>query len=155
MADREALRQEMETTRTAFMALADSLTGADWRAKTANPAWNVGQLMWHVAWGTGAISGSVDGLKKGKGFSPPSFIANPANRLMTKWGSRKATRESVKQLYDNGHRKALAALEGVKDDEWARSAKVFGTMQSVESLFRTVAEHFQEHERDIKAALSR
>ena len=50
---------------------------------------------------------------------------------------------------------ALAALETVQDDEWQKGARVFNQDITVESTFRSIPEHFKEHESDIKKGLGR
>ena len=49
--DRTALRAEIESARKDFHELLASLSDEDWRKKSANPAWSVGQLMWHLGRG--------------------------------------------------------------------------------------------------------
>lgn len=155
MADRDAIRNELMDTRTAFHQLLDSLSPADWKRRSGNAAWTVGQLMWHLAWGAGFIPTGVENAKKGRGFNPPAFIADRLNVLATRWGSRKATPRTVAPKYDAAHAKILAALDGVQHDEWTKGARNFGEYMTIEALFHSVAEHLDEHGRDIRRALGR
>ncbi len=43
--DRGAIRNELNETRDKFNALLNSLSDAEWKVKSANPAWTVGQVM--------------------------------------------------------------------------------------------------------------
>ena len=153
--DRAAIRAELEQTRRAYRDLLGSLTAAEWRRKSGNPAWTVGQLMWHLA---SNVAFSAEGAKRsrqGKGFNIPSVIADPLNTLMTRFGARKATKASVAQQYDAGHEKLLAALDATTEADWKKGAKFFGRFVTVEGQFRSVKEHFDEHNADIQKVLRR
>ncbi len=152
---REQIRAELKETRTAYHELLNSLSPEDWKKKTGNPSWNVGQLMWHIAFGDGFVPGGVDSCKKGKGFNPPQVIAGQVNKLMTWWGARNATPRSVAEKYDQVHAENLTKLEEVADDDWGKGAKVFGQLETVESTMRSPVAHFKEHQADILKELGR
>jgi hypothetical protein len=152
---KEAIRAELEATRAQYHQLRDSLSEDDWKKKSGNPAWNVRQLMWHLAWANGFTAQGVESCRKGKGTNPPNWIADIGNTWMTRIGSRSATKQSVGEKYDESYAKVLAALEGVQDDEWQKGARVFNQDMTIESTFRSIPEHFEEHEADIKKGLGR
>jgi uncharacterized damage-inducible protein DinB len=150
---REALRADLEATRTQYHELANSLSEEDWNKTSGNPAWNVRQLMWHLAWAGGFTAQGVESCRKGKGTNPPNWIADIANTWITRIGSRWATKQSVGQKYDEAHKKVLASLDSVRDDEWQKSARVFNREMTIEKTFRDHVEHFKEHDADIKKGL--
>lgn len=152
---REAIRAELETTRTQYHELRNSLSDQDWNKKSANPAWNVRQLMWHLAWAGGFTVDGVESCRKGKGWNPPNLIADRANTLITRIGARGATRQSVGEKYDEAHQKVISCLDGVQDAEWQKRARVFSRDMTIEKTFRDMVEHFKEHEGDIKKGLGR
>ncbi|TMF09899.1 MAG: DinB family protein [Chloroflexi bacterium] len=152
---RESIRAELEATKTQYHALRNSLSEEDWKQKSGNPSWNVRQLMWHMSWANGYTMQGVESCRKGKGTNPPNWIADFGNTWITRIGSRGATRESVGEKYDESHAKVLAALEGVQEDEWQKGARVFNQDLTIEKIFRSIREHFKEHERDIKKGLGR
>ena len=154
-ATREAIRAELEATRSQYHELRNSLSDEDWKKKSGNPAWNVRQLMWHLAWAGGFTASGVESCRKGKGTNPPNWIADVANTWMTRIGSRGATKQSVGEKYDAVHQKVLASLEGVQDDEWQKGARVFSRDMTIEKTFRDMVEHFKEHETDINKGLGR
>src|SRR5215208_628334 len=149
--DRDAILAELEQTRRSYHELLGSLTDVEWRRKSRNPAWSVGQLMWHLASGIKFSADGVERSKNGKGFNPPGFLVNPMNTMMTKFGARKATKDSVAQDYDAGHQKILVALDAVGDDDWKKGAKFFGQPMTVEDQLHSVKQHFDEHNADIQA----
>jgi uncharacterized protein (TIGR03083 family) len=153
--DRQALREELESTRRAFHELLASLSEEDWRQKSANPAWSVGQLMWHLGRGMEFFPEAVQSCRKGSGPNPPAFLVGPGNVLLTRWGSRGANPESVAEKYDRAHDELLSCLDGVADDEWSKTARIYGNDYTIESTFHEVAVHYREHEADILRGLGR
>lgn len=153
--DRQTIRAEMESTRTAFHQLLNSLSEDDWKKKSANPAWSVGQLLWHVSNGMEFFTRAVGYCRKGKGPNPPSWLIAPGNVLLTRFGSRGATPKSSRDKYDRAHEALLACLDGVRDDEWSKSARIYGNDYTIASTFPEVAEHYREHEADILKGLGR
>jgi len=154
-ATKEAIRAELEATRAQYRELLNSLSHEDWKQKSGNPSWNVRQLMWHMAWANGYTLNGVESCRKGKGTNPPNWISDFANTWITRVGSRGATPQSVGEKYDESHAKVSAALEGVQEDEWQKGARIFNQDITVESTFRSIPEHFKEHESDIKKGLGR
>ncbi len=154
-AKRDAIRAELESTRDAYHELLNSLSPEDWKRKSGNPAWSVGQLMWHIAWGNGFAPRGVDDCKRGRGFNPPQFITDTVNMLITRWGARSATPQSVAEKYDSVHAAILSKLDEVSNEDWAKGAKMFGETHTVESVLRSPVTHFKEHEADILKGLGR
>ena len=158
IADREAIRAELEATRRAYQELVKSISPDEWRKKSANPGWRVGQILWHLAWGAGYFPRGVEECRKGKARNPPTWIMNPMNKLITRIGSRGATPQRVLEKYDASHVRILACLDGVQDAEWNKGVKplgAFGVYKTVESVLHSVTLHFKEHEADILKGLCR
>src|SRR5438132_12944130 len=100
---KESNRAELEETRSQYHELRNSLSEEDWKKKSANPSWNVRQLMWHMAWANGFTAQGVESCRKGKGTNPPNWIADFGNTWMTRIGSRGATPQSVAERFDESH----------------------------------------------------
>ena len=152
---RETIRAELETTRRAYLELLDSIPPNEWKRKSGNQRWNVEQLLWHIAWGVVNITESVEGCRREKNFNPPSRLMNPMNTLYTRRGSRRATPESLRALYEKCHIAALAKLDTIRDDEWQRGTKRWGVQQTVVDAFHYATGHFHEHAADIRQGLGR
>jgi hypothetical protein len=153
--DKAAIRTELEQIRSDYHSLLDSLSEGDWKAKSANPSWNVGQLMWHLGFGMEFFSQSVGYCRKGKGPNPPSFMIDIGNLFLTRFGSRGASPTSCGKKFDAAHQALLEALDGVQDGEWERSARIYGDVYTIESSFQGPGEHFGEHRADILKGLGR
>jgi hypothetical protein len=154
--DRETIRVELEVTRRAYNELVMSIPEDEWKTKSANPEWRVGQLLWHLAWGAGYFPRGVHECRKGTARTPPAWITNPLNLLITKIGSRGATRQRVTEKYNSAHAAILTCLDGVQDNEWNMGVKplgAFGQYKTVESVFHSVTLHFKEHEADVLKGL--
>jgi hypothetical protein len=153
--DRAALKAELEATRSAFHALLDSLSADDWKKKSANPAWSVGQLMWHLGFGMEFFPQAIEYCRKGKGPNPPAFLIGIGNVFLTRFGSRGANPQSAREKYDAAHAQLVALLDTIRDDEWSKSARVYQEHYTIASLFPEATVHFREHEADIKKGLGR
>jgi hypothetical protein len=152
---RDEIRRELEETREGYHELLKSLSPEDMKKKSGNPAWSVGQLMYHLAWAGGFTAQGVQQCRKGKGLNPPRGIADFLNTWMTRIGSRGATPETMAAKYDEAHQKIVDMLETVQDDDWAKGSRQFGRMMTVESTFRSQKEHLDEHRADINRGLGR
>ena len=154
MADREAIRAQLEATRAGFHALVDGLQPDDWSRKSGNKAWTIGQLLSHIADNVGLSAGSIRMARQGKGFNPPRLLRNPMNVWMTRMSARRADPESVREQYDDGHLRLLTTLDELSDDEWSNGARFLGEYQTIEDLLHSVPAHFREHETDIRKGLA-
>ena len=155
VSDREAILANFEATRAAYHELLGSLSEEDWRHKSGNAGWTVGQLLWHIAWGAGYFPQGVEACRKGKAPNPPAWLMNPLNLLITRIGSRNATPLSVGDKYDAAHAAILACLDGVQDGEWQMGVTAFGRYTTIAGTFQRFRDHFEEHEADIRKGLGR
>lgn len=150
---RDELQELLETTRSDFHELVAGMSDADWRRKARGQSWRNGQLCYHMALGVALITQTATRLREGKGVNPPGFLTpvmNTAADMFIRYRSRGATPDSVRDLYDESHKTALAALEQIGDDEWNTGARHLGEQRTVESSFRYMREHFEEHRETIQ-----
>lgn len=145
--DREALRAELEATRTSFRSLVERLSDEQWRAKSPSTAWTVGEVMVHLTWALAQLPAEVASARLGKGmFNYPAWLANPAGYWLTRWEARNATRQSVVRQYERAMAAVLASLDAVAESEWGLGANFYGHgFYTIEGLFHTPAQHFAEH----------
>jgi hypothetical protein len=151
---RDQIRAELETTRDLFMELASKTNDANWRNRSGNPAWTVGQMLGHIVMYFGGIPWMMKRVRQGKGApGMPAFLFDRINALATRLLTRKYTPQNIAAAYDEAHQSALETLESVRDDEWALSNSFLGIEHDVADFFHYHARHVREHEPDIRAGL--
>ena len=152
---REEIRAELAPARVVFLELLGSLTDADWRRATSNPAWAIGHLLHHLVWSLEQLPREVESARRGKGmFNFPRFLRDPLSAAYTRLGARRQSLTTIARRYDAAYAAALRTLDEVRDDEWRRGAPFWGEgFIDIEGLFRAQAHHLAEHHKDIIAAL--
>jgi hypothetical protein len=80
-------------------------------------------------------------------------LAFKANEFIVRRKSGKATRDSVLNDYERSLRDLLRLLDEIPAEEFALSKTNFGQTHTIEEMFRTSIEHFEEHAPQIRAAL--
>ena len=155
--DRTVLRRQLEDTRSAFHAVVESLTDADWYRKTNSTAWTVGELLTHLADALAGTPEAIEHVRQGKNYlNPPSFLnwLGPLiNRRLVKQSARSQTRASILARYDKAHTVMVATVEGIQDDEWGQGAYCFGAgYKTILDLCQMLPSHFQEHAAQIAAS---
>lgn len=150
-----ALREELEQTRRAFHTLLAALDPEDWDRYSSNPAWTIGELLWHI---TSFLFIIPQQLRLLQMHAFPDLVGESADELnadnveRTRADAQEQTFGAIAQTYDEGHALALAALATVRDDEWPLGVRLpdmgptfSGEYRTIEGLFRYHARHFAEH----------
>ncbi|HEX4203380.1 MAG TPA: DinB family protein [Ktedonobacteraceae bacterium] len=150
LADRTALRAQLEETRTAYHALMESLTDADWNQKTRSTAWTVGEVMTHLADTLADKPAAIASVRRGKNFLnlPPAlhWLTPRIGYLMVKQSARRQTRQTILARYDQAYSALLATFDGIKDQEWKLGAFCYGEgYKTILEVCQMVVSHFQEH----------
>lgn len=155
--EREAIRAELAATRAAFHQLLADLSETDWRRKTPNPKWTVGDLLHHLVWSLEVLPREVASARRGQGmYNFPPFLGGPLSTLVIRLGARNQSLRTIARRYEAAYSAVLSALDAVRDDEWQRGAPFWGEgFFNIAGLFRAQAHHFAEHSQDIRAALPR
>jgi hypothetical protein len=151
----DQLRTELEQTRAAYHELANSLAPEDFRKKSGNPAWTIGQMMWHMAWGIQYTTASAAALRGKKQFAPPRGLFDLVNPWITRWGARHATPDSVTKMYDESHAKVLASLETLTDEDLAKTVKPLYEEETVAYGFQMPTRHLAEHRPEVLKGIGR
>lgn len=147
--DRAAIRADMETARTAFHRLLDSVPDEALARPCAISQWTIKEVLTHIVINLEqAVPMMVKRARRSKGM--PKFLATRLghwlNYKLAVWSARKATRESLAQRYDAAHANLLKLLASVRDDEWHRpTAYPDGRPLTMETVFHVPAEHLELH----------
>ena len=157
IADRTVLRRQLEETRSAFHAVVEQLSDADWYRKTSSTAWTIGEVLTHLTFTLAHTPEAIEHLRQGKNYhNPPSFLnwLGPLiNRRLAQQSARGQTRASILAWYDKAHTAMLATVEEMRDDEWGRGAYCFGAgYKTILDLCQYLPGHFQEHAAQIAAS---
>src|SRR6266550_80673 len=117
--DRTVLRRQLEETRSAFHALVESLTDADWHRKTSATAWTIGEVLVHLTYTLAHTPEAIEHVRQGKNYlNPPPFLnwlGHLINRRLAQKSAGSQTRASILAWYDNAHTAMLATIEGMRD----------------------------------------
>jgi hypothetical protein len=166
---RDVIRSELEATREAFYALVASISDGDFRQPSLNPAWTVGEVLFHMSLAPRMLAADVRILRR-PGRYPrlltgllnairPVFDA--LNVLYARLGARRLTRRKLIDKYDAGHTAALRALAMVAEDSWDKGLdypnwdpQLAGHV-TIERLFRYPKAHFEAHAEEVRRALER
>lgn len=151
-ATKKQIHQELEETRTAFHQLLASIPPEQYKLPTSNPAWNVGDILFHMSLAVRFMPADMKLIRRQKGMPrPPAFVFNKLNEWYTKYGGRKATPEYLAAQYDQAHDGLIEVLETIREDEWELGADYPGWdpmlsgFVTIERLFHYAADHFEAH----------
>jgi uncharacterized protein (TIGR03083 family) len=157
------LRTELETTRHAFHELLAALAPEDCARPSHNPAWTIGEVLWHITSYLLVIPQQLIWLQTNTFPDPLTATAdelNAGNEQHTREEARGHTLRSIAQAYETGHAATLAALDSVRDDQWRLGVRLpdmgptfRGEYRTIEGLFRYHGRHFAEHAAQIQLAI--
>ena len=153
---REELRELLEGKRAELHGLIDGLGAAEFERKVPGSAWNARQLAWHIGFSPRFFTRSIGSVRQGKNSGPPAWLFSllePVGALVPKMQARGATPQSVGAMFDEGTAEVLELLDGIREEEWERSALVLGQPATLEGVFREFAGHAEEHLAELRKAL--
>jgi len=165
----ESIRLEYEAARSTFHTVLNSLSEDDMRAKSHNPGWTNGEILFHLTFGFIILS-SLLPLAKFFGHLPKfysqvfagilnsmTWFFNRVNQAGARSGGRLYSRQSIGYKFDktiNGLIKKSAAIE---EREWQSGMyyptkwdSLFSRFMTLEKLFHYPVIHMQFHLDQIK-----
>lgn len=164
---KEDLAQELEVTRQNFHHLLDSVPEALYVHPSANPAWTIGDVLYHITLGPIAIRFEIWMIRKAPGLiqfalnDTTSKIFNWINAPFARRGQR-ITRQQLIKAYKAGHAGLMSSLRRVREADWGKSVNYPAAFVSelagvvtVERLFRYVTLHFEVHANQIETAIKK
>ena len=163
MSLKEELVQEMEITRRDFHHLLDSVPEALYHHPSDNPAWTIGEVLYHMSLAPRFMTADLRMLigqawaAKFIGIFVPKSVFDKLNEHFTRrWAAQNMTREKLLRAYDNAHKNTLHALERLNEDDLGKSVKypdydeLLSGVVSVEKLFHYIKIHFDSHAEQIR-----
>lgn len=161
---REAIRSELETTRTRFHSLLDSLSVQDFQRQSLNPGWTNGEILAHITFGFMVINVLLPmarlwgKLPKGSSrwfawllnaFTGPF---NRFNALGARGQGKVFTQQRIGNIFDRVYFSLLKKINSINDDEWEHGMYYptkwdsnFDEFMTLEKLFHYPVTHFNFH----------
>jgi len=155
---------ELETARSKFHALLDSLSAPDFQKQSLNPGWTNGEILAHMTFGFIVINVLLP-MARLWGRLPPgsskwfAWLLNAATRLFNWFNALGArmqgkvfTYQRIGKIYDSVYVSLLNKVNSVQDDEWERGMYYptkwdpnFDEFMTLEKLFHYPVTHFNFH----------
>lgn len=159
---REELRQEIENTRTSFHELLDSIPDKALKLPSDNPAWTIGEVLYHMSLAPRFLSQDVkmittqNWLYKIIPVIIPKQLFDWLNKKLTKYGARKLSRKFISVEYDKAHLSTIKALDEVKEADFYKKLNypdwdpLLSGEVTLERLFHYIKLHFEAHAKQIR-----
>lgn len=155
------IEQELDETHRRFIDLVESIPEADYDLPTDNPAWTVGDILFHITLGPRAIALEAWMIVHARGlfeFSMrhfPSRLFNAGNAWFGRQG--RVNRQGLLKAYGQAHAVIKSGLRRTREEDLVKSVVYPADFVSdlagevtPERLFRYVTRHFEEHERALR-----
>lgn len=161
---KEEIRRELETARTEFHTLLNSLSEQDFHKRSLNPGWTNGEILAHMTfgfiiinvllpiarlWGKLPKSSSKWFARLLNAFTGPF---NWFNTLGARGQGKFFTRQRIGKIYDQTYFSLLKKVNSIKDNEWERGMYYptkwdsnFDEFMTLEKLFHYPVTHFNFH----------
>ena len=153
------LEAQLDETHRRFVELVNSIPEENYALPTENPAWTVGDILFHITLGPRALALEIWMLTHAPGLfglvmrNFPSRFFNSVNAWFGRGRSPRVSRQGLLRAYGKAHTAIKSELRRTREEDLAKSvvyppdfvSDLKGEV-SVERLFRYVTGHFEEHE---------
>ena len=161
----ESLRAEILEIRERFHQLLARVPVAAYDRPSENPAWSIGQVLYHMSIAPRLLIADVRMITRQSGLAKfvidvfPDRLFHLLNERLTRFGARKLSPEYLQSEYDRATETTLKALEQVKDVDFSMSLNypdwdpMLSGVVTLEDLFHYVKRHFEAHEAEIEGLI--
>jgi Mycothiol maleylpyruvate isomerase N-terminal domain len=153
----EALARQFEEKARAAVATLERLGDAEWKRVTVAEKWTVGVTAHHLAGGLEVVAGIVTGIVSG---APPrgNFTRAMLDEMNAQHAKEHAdcTRAETLTLFQRGAAKAFAVVQGLSDDQLAKSGTVFTDappMTAEQLIMLGLVGHIDDHMGSIRKTI--
>lgn len=166
----ERVRAELALAHARFHKLLDSLSEVDWEARSLNPAWTNGQLVYHILFAFMLLP-SLFWMIKFWSKLPRSYslrfaqvldlttpLFNRINALGPRGQASVFGRKRAGAIFDYIYRSILKKVDSLRDDQWAagmhyprRWDPTFADFMTLEALFKYPPAHLEHHSSQLSA----
>ena len=164
--NKQEIEKQLEETHKRFIALVNAIPEESYSLPTENPAWTVGDVLFHITLGPRALALEVWMLVYMRGLfgfvmrNFPSRFFNSANA----WFGRqnRISRRRVLKAYGRAHTAILSVLRRMREEDLVKSvvyppdfvSNLAGEV-TPERLFLYVTGHFEEHAKQLETVSSK
>ena len=157
MGVKDDLAAELESTRQEFHRLVEVVPEEFYGHSSANPAWTIGDVLYHITLGPPAIRAEIWMIRH-VSWLFSAFLNKTTSRIFN-WGNalfarhpKRITPEILIRNYERGHAGLLKSLGKMKEADLSKSvlypdafvSELAGVV-TVERLFRYIKLHFEIH----------
>jgi hypothetical protein len=164
---RERLHQEIETTRNKFHHLLDSIPDEAFSLPSANPAWTVGEVLYHMSIAPRFMVLDVRMISQHQWMYKlipkifPKRLFDWLNARLTRYGARNLSRQFLSEQYEQANTTALQVLDSLSEEDLSKSVQypdwdpLLTGKVSMVYLFEYIKRHFDSHAAQIESAIQR
>lgn len=159
------LRQEIEATQKAFHTLLDSIPNEAFSLPSDNPAWTVGEVLYHMSIAPRMMVLDVQAISSHQWVFRlipkifPKQLFDWLNARLTRYGALKLSRQFLADEYDRANLTILKVFDSLDDADFTRCVPypdwdplLTGDV-TMEYLFGYIKRHFDSHAAQIRHAL--
>ena len=157
--NKQEIEHNLDETHRRFIELIESIPESEYSLPTDNPAWTVGDILFHITLGPRALALEVwmtiyaNGLYNFVMRHFPSRLFNSVNAWFGSGRSKRISRQGLLKAYGKAHAVIKSRLRRTREEDLVKVAiypldyvsDLKGEV-SVERLFSYVTGHFEEHE---------
>ena len=157
------LGTQLDETHRRFIELINSIPEENYSLPSDNPAWTVGDILFHITLGPRALALEIwmtVHMRAMFGFVMrhfPSRFFNSVNAWFGRGRSQRVSRQGLLKAYGKAHTVIKSELRRTREEDLGKMvvyppdfvSDLKGEV-SVERLFRYVTGHFEEHKRALK-----
>jgi len=161
--DKKEIEFQLEDTQRRFIELVNSIPEENYSLPTDNPAWSVGDILFHITLGPRALALEIWMTAHASGFFGfmmrhfPSRLFNAINVWFGRGRSQRVSRQSLLKAYGKAHAVIMSELRRTREEDLVKSvvyppefvSDLAGEV-TPERLFRYVTGHFEAHEGQLR-----
>ena len=154
---RAQIASDLDRWRAAFGRLVEGIEPGAWEASSGNAGWNVRQVVGHLAAQPDATVRLVGVARNGQTMlkGVPHRLLDLVSLWLVRATTRGLTPDGALARYEAGHRRLVALLADVGDDEFGTTGVAFGQELTVAAAFRELGHQVDAHTAEIQVGLDR
>ena len=157
--NKQEIEHNLDETHRRFIELIESIPESEYSLPTDNPAWTVGDILFHITLGPRALALEIwltihmPGLYNFLMRHFPSRFFNSVNAWFGSGRSKRVNRQGLLKAYGKAHAAIKSELRRTREEDLGKVvvyppdfvSDLAGEV-TPERLFRFVTGHFEEHE---------